>query len=154
MNDCGWFSLIKASVINTFLILQLQVLARRSRLPLRLSLRHPGKKIVIIKWHFLCLAILRPLSCLEAKLIEQGWVHKKKQTQVAPKVPGWHHKSAKIFRQAMQGIGLMTSQLQIFRARPILLACVVPKFILLFTTSGWSAQTYSLNLNLKASIEA
>ena len=45
-------------------------------------------------------------------------------------------------------MGLMTSQLQIFKARSVFGgAFVVPKLILLFTKAGRSAQPYSINFD-------
>ena len=64
---------------------------------------------------------------------------------VALKVPWWHHNSAKIFRLVRQCMGLMTSQLHIFRARSIIWGFGVPKLILLFTRECWSAQPCSIN---------
>ena len=43
-------------------------------------------------------------------------------------------------------MGVMTSQLRLFIARLILCAFVVSKLILLFTTAGWMAQSYSIKL--------
>ena len=59
-------------------------------------------------------------------------------------MPWWYHKSATIFRLLRQCMGLMTSQLCIFRARSILLAFVVPKLILIFAAEGWLTQPYSI----------
>ena len=46
-----------------------------------------------------------------------GHSRKSKQTQVAPKVLWWHHNFVTIFRLGRQCMGLMTSELCIFRAR-------------------------------------
>ena len=51
-------------------------------------------------------------------------------------MPGWHHNSDTIFRLVRLCMGLMMSQLCLFRAGSILWAIVVPKLILLFTTVG------------------
>ena len=63
-------------------------------------------------------------------------------------VLGRQHKSATIFKIARRCMQHMTSQLQIFRARSILWAFVVPKLTYSFTTAGWSAQPYSINFEL------
>ena len=66
-------------------------------------------------------------------------------------MPWWHHNSSTIFRVCM---GLMTSQLCIFRARSILLAFVVPKLILIFATEGLNAQPYSINIAATVTLQS
>ena len=84
----------------------------------------------------------------QSKLNSVGHSRKRQQTQFALKVPRWHHNSATIFRLVRQCMGLMISWFGIFRARLILLAFVVPKLRLLFTSEGWSAQPYSIKFDL------
>ena len=50
-------------------------------------------------------------------------------------------------------MGLMTSKLLLFRATSILCQFMVPKLILLFTTAGWSGQTYSINVGAMAVLQ-
>ena len=84
------------------------------------------------------------VSWSQRSLNKVGHSWKSQQTQVALKVPRWHHNSAKIFRLVRKCMGLMTSWLRTFRVWSVLWAFVIPKLKLLFTREGWSAQPYSI----------